>query len=269
VVYDSDGRPVAIECIARDVSERRNLEDQVRQSQKMEAIGRMAAGVAHDFNNLLMVIGGYSAHALSVLTETDALYAEIREIRKAGDHAASLTRQLLAFSRREMLRPHVFDLNTTVADMDRMLRRILAGDVELVTILASGLGCIRADRGQIEQVIMNLVVNGRDAMPQGGKLVIETANADRDEPGAGRRVMLAVSDTGQGMDEGTRARIFEPFFTTKPRGEGTGLGLSMVYSIVKQSGGNIQVESELGKGTAFRIFFPAAAKGTQTGEHGQ
>lgn len=268
VVYDADGRRIAIECIARDVSERRNLEDQVRQSQKMEAIGRMAAGVAHDFNNLLMVIGGYSAHALSVLPETDALYAEIREIRKAGDHAASLTRQLLAFSRREMLRPHVFDLNSTVADMDRMLRRIVAGDVELVTVLAPELWFIRADRGQIEQVMMNLVVNARDAMPKGGKLVIETANVVGNDTTAGPGVMLAVSDTGQGMDEATQARIFEPFFTTKPRGEGTGLGLSMVYSIVKQSGGTIQVQSEPGKGTAFRIFFPAVLDGTEAGEYG-
>jgi PAS domain S-box-containing protein len=276
VMVREQGRLVAIECIARDITSRRQLEAQFLQAQKMEAVGRLAGGVAHDFNNLLTVINGYSAMALETLDEFDPLHEEMQEIYKAGERAASLTRQLLAFSRRQAVTPRILDLNLIVSDMDRMLRRVLGEDAVLNTTLETGLEAILADPGQIEQVILNLAVNARDAMPDGGRMLIETGNAVLDEDYArqhnavvpGSYVMLAVSDTGCGMDAETQAHIFEPFFTTKGEGQGTGLGLSMVFGIVQQSGGNIWVYSEPGKGTTFKIYFPVAGDRPAQAKHG-
>ena len=247
-----------------DVSERRKLEEQLRQSQKMEAVGRLAGGVAHDFNNLLTIIGGYSQMARDELDPKDARSAYLTQVLQASERAASLTRQLLAFSRQQVLAPRLVDLNELVANTEKMLRRLIGEDIELVTILDHGLGQTKADPGQIEQVIMNLVVNARDAMPTGGKITIETSNVDIDEaysrerPAAkpGPYVILAVGDTGAGMDAETQKRIFEPFFTTKEKGKGTGLGLATVYGIVRQSGGNIWVYSEINIGTVFKLYFP-------------
>jgi PAS domain S-box-containing protein len=258
-----DGKPI-FEMIAEDITERRALEEQLRQSQKMEAIGRLAGGVAHDFNNLLTVIKGYSELMLEELETADPLRAEIDEIKKAADRAATLTRQLLAFSRQQVLAPKVLDLNSVIQNMDRLLRRLVGEDIQLAAILEATIGRTKADPGQIEQVIMNLAVNARDAMPKGGKLTIETMNVDLDENYTrehvavkpGPYVMIAVSDNGTGMSDKVRVRIFEPFFTTKEAGKGTGLGLSTVYGIVKQSGGYVWVYSELGIGTTFKVYLP-------------
>jgi len=239
------------------------LEMQLRQAQKMEAIGRLAGGIAHDFNNLLMVISGYSEFLLERLGPDPRLRGPAQEISNATQRATSLTRQLLAFSRKQMLAPKVLDLNEVVAENLKMLTRMIGEDIDLVMVPGAALGAVRADPGQIDQVIMNLAVNARDAMPQGGKLTIETANVSLDENftrthaplTAGDYIMLAISDTGVGMDGDTQSRIFEPFFTTKGA-KGTGLGLSTVYGIVKQSGGFIFVDSQPQRGTAFRAYFP-------------
>src|ERR1700758_2258485 len=251
------------ELFAEDVTERRALEQQLRQSQKMEAVGRLAGGIAHDFNNLLMVISGYSEFLLERLGPEAQLRGPAREIASAAERATSLTRQLLAFSRKQMLAPKVLDLNSIVTENLNMLNRVIGEDIELVMIPGSELGAVKADPGQIEQVIMNLAVNARDAMPRGGKLTIETANVVLDESYArlhaplepGEYVMLAISDTGAGMDTETQTHIFEPFFTTKGP-KGTGLGLSTVYGIIKQSEGFIWVYSEPGKGSTFKIYLP-------------
>jgi signal transduction histidine kinase/ActR/RegA family two-component response regulator len=239
-------------------------EEQLRQSQKMEAIGRLAGGVAHDFNNLVTAITGYSDLMLRSLDAEDPLRANVDEIKKAGDRAASLTRQLLAFSRKQVLAPVVVDLNAAVANMDNLLRRVIGEDIELVHVPCTDLGHVKADPGQMEQVIVNLAVNARDAMPGGGKLTIETANVEVDREGdptlpdmsPGSYVRVTVRDTGCGMDDATRSKIFEPFCTTKPEGRGTGLGLSTVFGIVKQSAGWIRVDSEPGRGTSFDIHLP-------------
>jgi PAS domain S-box-containing protein len=279
LIRDSEGKPIGFRGVSRDVTERKRaeeematLQEQLRQSQKMEAIGKLAGGVAHDFNNLLTVIQGYSELILKGLNSDNRLCQDVREILNASERASSLTRQLLAFSRKQVLQPKVLDLNLHVSNMDKMLRRMIGEDIELVTLLAKDLGRIKADPGQIEQVILNLAVNAKDAMLSGGKLTIETANVELDENYArshiivtpGNYVILSVSDTGVGMTPEIKEQIFEPFFTTKEKGKGTGLGLSTVYGIVQQSGGNIWVYSEPGLGTTFKIYLPRIEEGTES-----
>ncbi len=266
------GQPVAVQGIARDISERRRLESHLLQSHKMEAIGRLAGGVAHDFNNLLTVIAGYSHWMLDDLPLDSPLIESASEILLAANRAALLTSQLLAFARNQVVQPIVVDLNHLVAELDLMLRRVIGEDIELVAGMSPNLGLVKADPGQIEQVILNLVINSRDAMPAGGKLSIETANVEVDDEHAralpdcipGSYVMLAVSDSGCGFDEHIRSHLFEPFFTTKEKGKGTGLGLSTVYGIVKHAGGYIEVDSEPGAGAVLRLYFPKVADGELT-----
>jgi PAS domain S-box-containing protein len=256
---------VELVIVNRDITDRKRLEEQFRQAQKMEAIGRLSGGIAHDFNNLLGVIIGYSEILQESTEPSDPDRSCIDEVLRAGQRAASLTRQLLAFSRQQVLEPTVLDLNHVVVDMEKMLKRLIGEDVELSTVLNRELGKVKADQGQIEQVILNLAVNARDAMPKGGKLTIQTDNISMSGSDTarysypfktGQYVLLTVSDTGMGMDSATRARIFEPFFTTKEKGKGTGLGLATVYGVVKQSEGYIEVHSEIDAGTLFKIYLP-------------
>jgi two-component system, cell cycle sensor histidine kinase and response regulator CckA len=264
VIKDPHGNFLMVNSTLFDITERKRLEEQFRQSQKMEAVGRLAGGIAHDFNNLLTAILGYSQLALLHLDPADLLHDQIQEIRKAAERAALLTSQLLAFSRRQILQPKVLDLNSVVEEMDNMLRRLIGEDIALVTALEPALAPVKADPGQLAQVIMNLAVNARDAMPQGGQLTILTQNVNLDQEyaashlavEAGAYVMLSVSDSGEGIAEEHLSHIFEPFFTTKEKGKGTGLGLSTIYGIIKQSGGAIWVSSELGKGACFKIYLP-------------
>jgi signal transduction histidine kinase len=270
-VRDGAGNVVGASKTARDLSAQRKAEDalrrteeQLRQAQKMEAIGRLAGGIAHDFNNLLSVVLSYSDLIAEDLSPSNPASADLAEIRKAAMSASELTRQLLVFSRQQVIEPKVLDLNVILASMDKMLRRILGEDVDLVSVLAPDVGRVLADPSNVEQVVMNLVVNARDAMPTGGKLTIETGNVDLDGEYArqhlgsqpGPHVMLAVSDTGTGIAESTQTHIFEPFFTTKGVGKGTGLGLSTVFGIAQQSGGSVWLYSEPGKGTTFKVYFP-------------
>ena len=276
-IRDAEGKVYRISGVALDITEHTELEAQYRQAQKMEAVGRLAGGVAHDFNNLLTVITSYSELLLEDCGETDPHRAELLEIRRAAGVAATLTRQLLAFSRQQVLEPRVLSLNDVVTGAGKMLKRLIGEDVRLVTTLASDAGTVRADAGQIEQVIMNLAVNARDAMPDGGALTLETANVEFSDEYVeghfpaqrGRYVMLAVSDTGVGMSPETQARIFEPFFTTKEAAKGTGLGLATVYGIVKQSGGFIWVYSEPGSGTTFKIYLPRVDEAAVTERRAQ
>jgi len=262
-ILDENDEVQFIGGVGIDITERRQLEDQLRQSQKMEAVGRLAGGVAHDFNNLLTVISGYGHMILRDLPGEDPLHGCVEEVLKAASRATSLTNQLLAFSRRQVIQPKVLDLNALVANMDRMLRRVIGEHIELETVLSPGLGSVRADAGQLEQVIINLAVNARDAMPEGGKLSIRTGNVEvarssrlHADVRPGSYVRLTVADTGKGMDAEIMVHLFEPFYTSKETGKGTGLGLSTVYGIVKQSGGEVVVESKPGRGATFTIYLP-------------
>ncbi|MGB6386505.1 MAG: PAS domain S-box protein, partial [Terriglobales bacterium] len=252
-----------LELIAEDITDRRQLEEQLRQAQKMDAVGRLAGGVAHDFNNLLMVINGYTEVLLEQLEKGGAMHDKVQSIQQAADRAATLTRQLLAFSRKQLLELKVVDVNTVVGDMERLLRPLIGENIELVTRLSTQTGRTRADAGQLEQVIMNLVVNAKDSMPEGGKLTLQTADVAVGQNYShhrfiqpGRYAVISVADTGHGMDKETQSRIFEPFFTTKEKGKGTGLGLSTVYGIVKQSSGYVFAQSEVGAGTIFYVYLP-------------
>jgi PAS domain S-box-containing protein len=263
---DEQGVAQSFEFIAEDVTERRSQEQELRQVQKIEAVGQLAGGIAHEFNNYLGVILGYSEFLVEEAGTNECLRRAVAEIKAATQRAASLTRQLLAFSRKQVLEPAILDLNQVIWEAHKLLRRLVPANIEIVPVLDRALGRVKADSGQIQQILINLAVNARDAMPQGGKVTIETANTELDEsycsqhlgaqPGA--HVMLTVRDTGSGMDAETLPRVFEPFFTTKEKGKGTGLGLSTIYGIVKQSGGHIDVESSLSKGTVFRIYLPRA-----------
>jgi two-component system cell cycle sensor histidine kinase/response regulator CckA len=266
VLLGEHGEPVRAVGISLDVTERRTLEEQYQQAQKMEAVGRLAGGVAHDFNNLLTVILGYCELLLSELTPADPHHAFVSEMQRAGERAGGLTRQLLAFSRKQIIEPTQLDLNVVTTDMRAMLGRLIGEDVSVVLVLRPNLALVTADRGQVEQIVMNLAVNARDAMPKGGTLTIETANVELDEHYAkaqravkpGPYVALTMTDTGTGMTPEVQARLFEPFFTTKEVGKGTGLGMATVYGIVTRSGGTVGVYSEIGKGTSFKVYFPRA-----------
>lgn len=265
-VRNDDGAVEKLIIVNRDITERRHLEQQLLLSQRLEAVGKLSGGIAHDFNNILGVIIGYSEALLQKMAADDPMREAVDEIEKAGQRAAALTQQLLAFSRKQVLEPKVLELNSIVVDVEKMLRRLIGEDVDLEIIPSPTLGRVKADRGQVEQVILNLAVNARDAMPRGGHLKIETMNADLDENDVrlkryvvpGHYVMLQVSDTGMGMSAEVQSHIFEPFYTTKEQGKGTGLGLATVYGVVKQSGGYIWVESEIGKGTKFQVYLPRA-----------
>jgi two-component system, cell cycle sensor histidine kinase and response regulator CckA len=267
IVRDPQGRPLRMVGTVQDITERRQLEDQLRQSQKMEAIGRLAGGIAHDLNNALTAIAGYAELALGEVASDHAARADVEEIRRAAERAGSVTRQLLAFSRKQLLEPRVFDLNETIAGICRLLSRLLGTDIEVKAELALEPLHVLGDPGQVEQAVLNLAVNARDAMPSGGRLLLATTRETIDNAfarshppmPAGQFIVLRVSDSGHGMARETLARIFEPFFTTKDIGKGTGLGLSMVYGTMKQIGGFIFVDSELNHGTTFRLYFPAAA----------
>jgi PAS domain S-box-containing protein len=267
------GQSLGAVLALHDVTDRKALEGQLRESQKLEAVGSLAGGIAHDFNNLLTVIGGYSVMMLSQMARSDPNYGSVEEISKASDRAAAMTRQLLAFSRRQVLEPKVVDLNAIVTDLQKMLQRLLPASIEFVTSLGQDPCRIKVDLGQMEQVLLNLVVNARDAMTRGGRLAVETANTDVDEIHSrthsdiamGPYVVLTVSDNGSGMSAATQARIFEPFFTTKEIGKGTGLGLSTVYGIVRQSGGTVVVESEVGSGSTFRVYLPRVESTVEVG----
>jgi PAS domain S-box-containing protein len=269
-VKGKDGKFLVL-VVCEDITERMNLEEQLRQALKMEAIGTLAGGVAHDFNNLMTAVLGYSDLSLQKIAKDDPLRRDIEQIRKAGERAALLTNQLLAFSRKQVVQPKVMDINHVIAETEKMLKRLIGEDIDLVSVFDPALARVMADPGLIGQVVMNLAINARDAMPQGGKLIIETANACLDEAYTrqhlgvepGHYVMLAVSDSGSGMDEKTLSHIFEPFFTTKEMGKGTGLGLAVVYGIVKQSGGHISVYSEPGYGTTFKVYLPCAEQETE------
>jgi len=276
LVRDAGGEPLYFVSEMQDVTGRKRTEEQLREAQKMDAIGQLAGGIAHDFNNLLTAIRGYAELVLARLGDEDPLRGDVDEIAIAADRASSLTRQLLAFGRRQVLQPAVLDPNAVVVDMERMLRRLIGEHIELVTALEPALGCVRADRGQIEQVILNLAVNARDAMHEGGRLTIATSSLELDAAGAqrhpdlapGRYVVLSASDTGAGIDARTKERVFEPFFTTKEPGKGTGLGLATVYGIVRQSGGQIELESEPGRGATFTVYLPHAGDGAPLPEIG-
>ncbi len=262
-----NGGPVRLQAIGRNISERRRLEQDLRQAQKMEAVGKLAGGVAHDFNNLLTSILGFATLAEDEAPAGSRTREWLAQIRRSGEHAAAVTRQLLAFGRRQLLHPVVLDLNRTVTDLDAMLRRLIGEDIRLVTELADGLEAVRADVAQIEHVIVNLVVNARDAMPSGGEITISTGSLTAGDPDSallvdlapGRWVTLTVRDTGEGIPQDALAHIFEPFYTTKPPAHGAGLGLATVYGIVKQSGGDVWVETSPGRGTTFTVFLPVAS----------
>ncbi|MBK8869575.1 MAG: response regulator [Elusimicrobia bacterium] len=258
---DEKSVPVKAVVVSRNIEDRKRLEEQVRQAQKMEAVGRLAGGVAHDFNNLLTAINGYSDLLLRSLDRMDPRRADVEEIKETAGRAAGLTQQLLAFSRRQITQPTVVDLNQVVTNLEKMLRRLIGEDIQLITVKPRELYRVRADMGQMEQVLLNLSVNARDAMPKGGHLTVETVNIEvkpmePHEVPPGAYALLTVTDSGTGMDSATVSHLFEPFYTTKEKGRGTGLGLSTVYGIVNQSGGHIRVTTEVGKGTSFRVYLP-------------